>query len=114
MKRVFFFISILFFFSCSVESDETLIQTLIIASEMRQCDGVGVEQCLLVKESENQANWNYFYDPIAGFTHEDGFEYIIRVNREFISENANLSDTSVYEYTLLEILSKEEKTSEGL
>ena len=73
-----------------------------------------VQQCLLIKESETQQEWYNFYSPISGFNYESGFEYVIQVNREYIPENVDLQDSSVYEYTLLEIISKEEKTSEGL
>jgi len=114
MKKNLFFAITLLFLSCNVESDLSFVQTLIIASETRQCTGIDVQECLLVKESDSQTTWQNFHDPILGFTHEAGFEYVIRVNREFISANANVSDSSVYQYTLLEILSREEKDSEGL
>lgn len=115
MKRFFFFASILLFFSCSVDSSETIIQTFIVASERQACQGnLDNQQCLLIKENEAQTTWSFFFDPIAGFTHEQGFEYVIRVNREFIPENADLADSSLYEYTLLEILSRVEKDSKGI
>lgn len=115
MKRVFFFLFILSFSSCAIDSDEAVIQTFIVASERQACQGAtGNQQCLLIKESENEASWSFFYEPIIGFNYEAGFEYVIRVNREFISSNADLADSSVYEYTLLEVLSKIEKDSEGI
>jgi hypothetical protein len=115
MKKIFFFCLVLFFASCSLDDDEIVIQTLIVASERQPCQGNLVnQQCLLVKNSEDQSSWSFFFDPIIGFNHEEGFEYVIRVNRELVSENANIADSSIYEYTLLEILSKIEKTSEGL
>jgi hypothetical protein len=115
MKKVFFLALSILFFSCSVNNDENLVQTFIVASEQRICDGfIENQQCFLIKENENQPTWSFFSFEILGFNYESGFEYVIRINREYLPENANIADSPVYRYTLLETLSKIEKTSEGI
>ena len=115
MKKLFLFFVFLLLISCDGSREENLIQTFLVASERRSCDGyVQNQQCLLIKLHESETSWSFFYEPIIGFDYETGFEYEIRVNREYIEENEGLADRSVYKYTLLEILSKQEKISEGL
>ena len=115
MKKLILLLAVVFLVSCKGSQEENIIQTFIVASERVSCDGyIQNQQCLLIKLNASEESWSYFYEPIAGFDHEIGFEYVIRVNREFIPENQNIADTSLYEYTLLETVSREEKTSEGL
>lgn len=99
------------FFSCESNDVQATEKILIIASQKSDCVGVASQQCLLVKETENQ-NWHYFYDSIVGFTHEVGFEYKILVSQKAIENPPQ--DASSIETTLLEIVSKIKKTSENL
>lgn len=58
--------------------------------------------------------WSAFSDPIIGFNYEDGFEYILKIQQKD-RENAELiMDVSCCEYTLLEVISKEKKQSDGI
>ncbi len=79
--------------------------TMFIGAKTVACEGIGPQMCLLVK-FEKHAAWELFYDVIAGFKHEEGFEYELLVNRIFI-ENP-LADASSIEYELQEIVSKTE------
>ena len=56
-------------------------------------------------------DWHYF-SPIEGFEHEKGYEYTIRVLKEY--KGMIMEVEPYYEYTLLEIISKIEKDSENL
>lgn len=115
MKKIALLLIITMLFSCQGSEEETVIQEFFVASQKQLCDGyIQNQQCLLIKINESEQAWSFFYESIIGFDHEDGFEYKIKVLREYIPENIHISDDSIYEYTLLEVLSKEEKDSEGI
>ncbi len=97
--------------SCNDNNLITPEKTLIVASIKADCVGVDYQKCLLVKENETE-NWQYFYSSIVGFNYEEGFEYVIKVSERRI-ENPPQDGSSI-ETTLLEIISKTEKTSENL
>ncbi|MBC8616699.1 DUF4377 domain-containing protein [Parabacteroides faecis] len=52
------------------------------------------------------------YDPIEGFEYEQGYEYVIEVKIEHI-ENPP-ADGSSLKYSLIRVISKTKKNSEGL
>ncbi len=113
MKKIItLFIVCISIYSCENNNikfeDQT---TLIIASKKVDCVGVGPQKCLLVKESDQQ-NWEYFYDTISDFNHEEGYEYEILVSEKQIENQSQ--DASSIETTLIKIVSKIEKTSESL
>ena len=115
MKKIVIFCFAAFLFSCQGNNEENIVQEFFIASQRQSCSGfLQNQQCLMIKLHEDEQNWGFLYNPISGFDHEEGFEYKVRVLREYIPENENIADSSLYEYTLLEILSKEEKDSEGI
>ena len=58
-----------------------------------------------------QDEWVYF-DWVKGFDYEEGYEYVIRVWREKW-HNGEIIDASIYRYTLLKVISKTKKNSEG-
>ena len=77
--------------------------TMFVGAKTIECEGVGPQRCLLIKFNKTDS-WEYFYDAIAGFRHEEGFEYELLVNRILIANP--LADASSIEYELLEIVSK--------
>lgn len=81
-------------------------KTLYVASKKVDCMGLFAQQCLMVKEN-NQQNWEYFYDSIVGFTYQEGFEYEILVSEKRIENPPQ--DASSIETTLIKIISKTEK-----
>ncbi len=97
--------------SCNDNNLITPEKTLIVASKLGDCVGLDYQKCLLVKETETE-NWQYFYGSIIGFEYQEGFEYVIKVSERKI-ENPPEDGPSI-ETTLLEIISKTEKTSENL
>lgn len=111
MKHLFFFLSLLVLVSCS-DASETLENTFIIASQRLECQGEAPQQCLLVKTNENQQNWQFFYAEITGFNYQEGYEYVIVVEETSI-KNPPQGGSSIA-YTLIEIISKTEKTSANL
>lgn len=112
MKKIVFLIFIFStFISCENNEIITIEKTLIIASQKADCIGVAPQKCLLVKESTAQ-NWEYFYSSISGFSYTEGFEYEVIVSEKEVENPAQ--DASSIETTLIEIISKVEKTSENL
>lgn len=109
------FFSLLLLFSCEVNKDsETTfnVSTFVVASQTIECQGEAPQQCLLVKTSENQQNWQFFYSNIDGFKHQEGYEYVIIVEETPIKNPPQ--DGSSIAYTLIEVVSKIEKTSANL
>ena len=47
---------------------------LFIGAIIVDCSNTGKSKCMMVKNSPDK-NWEYFYDVIEGFKHEQGFEY---------------------------------------
>ena len=76
---------------------------IYIAAHTAECQGVGPQQCMLIRESPDQ-EWEFFYDQIEGFAYEPGFEYEIEVEIETIKNPP--ADGSSLQYTLVETISK--------
>lgn len=87
------------------------VEQWTIASEMGDCVGVAPMKCLLIKKGVEQ-NWEYFYTQIRDFEYEPGYEYEIEVKKETVE--SPVSDQSSINYTLVKIISKTAKASEGL
>ena len=72
-----------------------------IGPELVECEGVAPMMCLQVAYSEG-AEYELFYDQIAGFEPAEGTAYVIDVQ---ITEVENPpADASSLEYTLVEIV----------
>lgn len=80
-----------------------IISSLQIAPTTRDCNGPFPRQCLQVKE-DNAANWQLFYNFIEGFTYEEGYEYVVVVRREPVSNPP--ADGSSIRYILVNEVSK--------
>lgn len=80
-------------------------KTVYISSETRPCSaGVMDKECLLVKWTKDQKDWEYFYDDIEGFTYEKGNEYELVISVEEV-ENPP-ADASSLKYKLIRQVSK--------
>jgi len=97
---------VLFLGSC-----KTNAQRIMIASEQRDCMGVGPQQCLLIREDASQP-WEFWYSDIEGFTYEPGFEYTLEVRKENVDNPA--ADQSSVKYILVKEVSKSSKISDDL
>lgn len=79
-----------------------------IGSETEICQaGVMQKQCMKVKWTKDQQNWEYFYDEIQGFTYEKGYEYDLVVQESKVANPA--ADASSIRYTLVKVVSKDKK-----
>jgi hypothetical protein len=76
---------------------------LYVGPETATCTGVGVRQCLLVREDPDE-DWHFFYDSIRGFEFEPGYYYTLLVERRRVSPVA--ADESSLRWSLVRILSK--------
>jgi hypothetical protein len=99
MKRL---IAILGLFVCAGCGEDRVV--LYVGPERVPCTGVAEQQCLLVREDPDD-DWEYFYDGIRGFDHEEGYEYTILVRRERVDPVA--ADASSIRYTLIRIHHRE-------
>jgi hypothetical protein len=81
---------------------DSIIETYSVGPERATCyGGNGQMSCLII-------NGGNFYDHIEGFNFEEGYRYRLSVNKtmRFNASNAP-ADASLYEYSLVEVLSKE-------
>jgi hypothetical protein len=78
---------------------------LIIGPYETSCVGAFEQDCYLEFNEENQ-RWFFFYDGIRGFDFEPGFIWTLKVSLHEYS--VEWADAGLYEYRLIEVLSKEE------
>ncbi|MFS1428888.1 DUF4377 domain-containing protein [Vibrio splendidus] len=91
---------------CSADSGITpsnqsnQIMTINVAAEKADCYGVAPMKCMVV-------NNELFYSEIKGFHYESGYKYELKIKRtQAFTEDNVPADASLYEYHLMEILSK--------
>ena len=82
---------------------ETETVMMWVAGETADCVGVAPQTCLLIKFEED-GEWQFFYDSIAGFEHVVGIEYELLVTKSEV-ENAP-ADASTLRYELVEIVNE--------
>lgn len=86
------------FIFLKTSSDDTTTQTgksvnIIVGPVTAMCQSVGPMRCLQVKESP-EGDWQNLFGQIAGFTHETGYEYVLRVREEKV-ENLPADGSSI-------------------
>ena len=78
-------------------------EILIVDSELADCYGLVPQKCMKTRSDEN-ADWELFYDQIEGFEYVAGYRYKLRVE---ITELENVpSDASSLRYKLIEVVEK--------
>jgi hypothetical protein len=82
---------------------EGVSQTLFVASTLADCQGEAPQKCLQVRESASEPYRN-LYAGIAGFQHEPGYEYELRVEATAVPDAP--ADAPSVRYRLLEVVSK--------
>lgn len=102
LKRALF--ASLFFLMACGEKEEKPGAILHVAPYTSACIGAGPMDCLRVR-SDNEANFQLFYNHIEGFDFEPGYNYTLRVKIEEVASPP--ADGSSQRYTLLEVVSKE-------
>jgi hypothetical protein len=78
-------------------------EILFIASERVDCQGLIPQKCLQTRSDEN-ADWEFFYDEIEGFEHEVGYRYKLLV--EITEVDNPPQDASSLRYQLIKVLEK--------
>lgn len=82
-------------------------KTLIIGANTVDCSaGAGRMKCMQAKEKASES-WSNFYNSIEGFTYEPGYEYVLKVKTEKITNPP--ADASSIKYTLIQQVSKTKK-----
>ena len=68
---------------------------------MKECVGVAPMQCMVV-------DGEFFYEPIEGFAHEEGFDYRLKIERfdAWPEQEEPPQDASRYGYRLIEVVSR--------
>src|SRR5438270_599352 len=79
------------------------VVVLEVAPTTVACTGSFPTTCLQVRERQD-APWQYFYDPIEGFSFEPGYHYWLRVAVRVVPNPP--ADGSSRAYRLIAILSK--------
>jgi heat shock protein HslJ len=86
------------------EETETPSDLLITISPFEsECVGEAPMACLVIRELPD-GELSYFYDDIAGFEYEAGYEYLLRVSQTTV-ENPP-ADSSALSYELIEVMTK--------
>ena len=114
-----FFLTCLFlitFVSCSDDNEIDLsrTETITMASGLYTwsdgADDLFTTFHLIKREGKQQ--WECFYSDIKGFTFEEGYETVLEVRIDPISNPA--ADQGNEQYTLIKVISKIQKESENL
>ncbi|MCD8186874.1 MAG: DUF4377 domain-containing protein [Rikenellaceae bacterium] len=114
-----FILTVIFIFSLSAlgctQEDSDKIFTVTVASSVQERENenesTSVPFVYYVK-FEDSMDWEMFPHYIGGFEYEEGYEYRIKMKQTRLKNPAQ--DQDPLEYTLLEILTKTQKDSEGL
>ena len=83
---------------------QTQEMVLYVGPVLVDCEGEGPQKCTLVKEDPD-GEYEFFYNQIEGFEHEEGFEYQLRVSTEPV-ENPPAGASSI-KWTLIEVVDKQ-------
>jgi len=84
-------------------AEEPELATMYVGPETAECVGVGPMTCLLVKY-EKDSEWTMFYENIAGFEYEPGFEYELLVEKTKVDNPP--ADSSSIKYEMVELVNK--------
>ena len=76
---------------------------MFIGAKTVDCSGEGKNKCMMVKNSPEK-NWEFFYDQIEGFKHEQGFEYQLLI--EIVDLPEESKDGAFVKYVLKRVISK--------
>lgn len=94
----------IFLSSCAIQKNN-MVKTIYIGPETLSCSaGVMQKECLQVKWSKEQKEWEFFYHDIADFDYELGYIYTLSVE---VNEVENPpADASSLSYRLVKLLDK--------
>ena len=116
VKRLWVVVAFMLMVACAPSAaqpnePEDVVETVTmwVSAETADCVGVGPQTCLLVKFEED-SEWQFFYDSIAGFEHVAGVEYELLVAKSEV-ENPP-ADASTLRYALVEVVEETAVTLE--
>lgn len=79
-------------------------RTLWIAPTTQKCVGEIEKECMQVKRSKSQKNWDLFYDNIQGFTYKKGYQYQLEITETKVDNPP--ADASSIQYKLVKIIAR--------
>ena len=85
-------------------STDPEVVTLEIDAHTVPCMGEAPQRCLRVR-SEPTEEWTNFFSSIEGFVHEDGYRYLVQIERRVRPDPP--ADGSRFRYRLIRILRKQ-------
>lgn len=98
--------SILLLTACQKDNTKPMTTKHIeVAPYLVDCTGVAPIKCMKIKE-QGQAEWEFFYGSIDGFTFEPGYNYQLEVNVTKKSEPIP-ADASSLQWTLVKVINKQ-------
>ena len=109
-------VAIICFTSCSDDNDDNMgkIETITMASNLYKwpygSNNLFPTYYLIKREGKQE--WEHFYSGINGFTFEEGYETVLEVRIDPIAKPA--ADQGNEQFTLIKVISKIQKESEGL
>lgn len=78
-------------------------KTIIVDDHLEDCVWVWNQQCMRIKESEND-DWSLLYDTIEGFAYEEWRTYTLLVDETFTDPADTPADASTRTWTLNEVI----------
>jgi hypothetical protein len=76
---------------------------IFVGPQQVDCEGVGPQKCLQIKQQPDEP-YTLFYDQIAGFDYEPGYEYQLLIKEEQIANPP--ADGSSIRWTLIRVVGK--------
>jgi len=102
LKTITPILAIFILVACNTLKAETG-EIFYIDSQVVDCEGVIPQKCMRTR-TEEDGNWQLFYDQIEGFEYAVGYRYKLRVK---ITERENApADASSLQYKLIEVIEK--------
>ncbi len=115
MKKTLYILAILavsIFTACSDDDKKSIEYTMTVASAQRVMFIADHFSPYYVKH-QGQNEWKE-HAYIKDFSHQEGYEYVIRVRRDYDKSMEGMDGGSVYSYHFLEEISKTPKDSENI
>lgn len=83
---------------------ESVKVAMLIAPDLTDCTGEGPQKCMQIKFDPDE-EWQFFYDQIEGFEFEEGYRYVLLVEKLEVKDPP--ADASSLQYVLVDVVEKE-------
>jgi hypothetical protein len=111
LRVVLVSLATLAFVACNNNENDSDVRYVYVNHYKSECYSWALSLCMQTRDNEND-EWSYFYDQIAGFEYEWGYAYKLKVKTEEI-ENPP-ADGSSKKYALMEVVEKTRELTDTL